>query len=302
MKKILTCIALLSVSLFSCKKDHKPAVKTDDKLYDVKFSMASFSQTIVDGKTTYSIPATGADIQYLLYQLYDSANQLKKTIVVPSTATEFGTFRDSLKTGSYTAVFAGFSDQYDISGSVYQNTQDSDVSGSAFFYKKVSFSVGSSNITQSVALDRMTAEIQVVIKDAIPAGIKRIRVTASFETYTFDLLNGVNLPQPAYRNLFGYVDNNVSASAIGTSGYVVPPAKFIHNTITPMTVVIQCYNSTTECCGNPTYLKTVSNVLCKANTRTILTGNVFSGDTTSTHGFSVAFKSSFDTDTIKTHF
>ncbi|SDP26014.1 hypothetical protein SAMN05428975_0901 [Mucilaginibacter sp. OK268] len=311
MKRALICFTLISIALLSCKKSsHTQTDAPTGKLYPVTFKVSNFTQQNTpipqDNKTKVNavVPPAQANIIRLIYRVYDSNNTLKRTIITKKSGPNFGTISDSLATGNYTAVIVGLTDtiQYSNDATTFFYIPLNLYSGflpeefKETFYKKTSFTVGNQPLQQSVTIDRLNAELQVVVKDAIPAGVTLISVNVyNTETHYsfFDDASSDTLKTDGTLN-YRYTDTSVPLAAVGTTNFAATPVTDLLNTHAGVRVTISAYRND----GKPGTYKTIYNVTIQRNTRTLLTGNLFS-NSTGNQSFNVTYNSIYNPDINK---
>jgi hypothetical protein len=271
MKKALLLAVLVSVYLFSCKKDNKSPSGTK---YKVKFNVSGFSQQIVDvasknkqltGFNADQAAPTTYAIDVLHYYAYDSSNKLVTSINQDSTFSSFGTIDDSLLPGTYSIVIAGSK-----AGVVYNpgtNYLAGNIGGYVpwhdTFFQEFSLTVGTQPINQNVTLKRIVGKLSVLITDKLPATASTLSITVN-EAYSYYF--SVQAPSSLYQYTF---TNTIPASAIGTANY--KQSIIMMNTLSPFTAVIACADAT----GKVLAQSTIANVSLQQNTETILSGALF---------------------------
>jgi hypothetical protein len=304
MKKNLIYFAILSIALLSCKKEnHTKTTESQGNLHPVTFNISNFTQQIgpinetVKTKINAVVPPEQSNIVKLQYKLYDSSNTLKKTVTIYKGEPAFGAIQDSLASGNYTAVFVGATDlsKFEDDGTTFSYGNNLFLET---FYKKINFVVGNKPLTQDVILQRLTSEVQVVIKDAIPTGITVIDVQVynlnNMYSYFDDASSDKNI-SPGSILTRGQA-TNIPADKIGTTNFSLDPVGPLLNTISPVTVYVTAQNGT-----NVIARKTISNITLRRNTRTILTGNLFS-NSSDTNGFTLTFNSAYNPNDINKGF
>jgi len=284
MKKIYFYLIIISATLLSCKKEKHSTGDTSGKLYPIAFNVTGFTQINVPEnlKTNIKVNSTPteAGITKLYYKVYDSGNILKKTKIINKDNPAFGPVRDSLAAGSYTAVFVGIKDTVNF---IATATAFKPGSVSDIFYKKISFTVDASGSQQDVVLQRLNAEIQVIIKDAIPAGTAYISM--SITDYSYFSFFDDKPTSGVFPNLYpsisvGVTSPRIPADKIGTTNYSLPVLNNVLNTLDPVSVGIT----------SGSYYKLVPNIQLHRNTRTILTGNLFTSTGAAGGGFTVTYE------------
>ena len=303
MKKALVCYIFISIALLSCKKDHHTSTtEPTGKLYPVSFNISSFTQVNVpvdqNSKTKVNdVAPSASNLTQIVYTLFDSNNKLKKTVYIPKGAPNFGTFTDSIPSGNYTAVFLG--------ATVALNPNDNHASSTPptfiyyqvpypeTFYNKVSFTVGNTPVQQGIVLKRMTSELYVNIKDSIPPNARYL------EFHVTGLHNTCNFLD-AKSSLVGgggetYIANTLTSADIGKTNFQMGMRIFNNTSSVTAWVVAKDVN------GSVITQKYIYNITLQANTRTILTGNVFK-NSGGTGGITVTFNPNYNTTDITQSF
>ena len=276
-QKILLC-CICAFLFFSCKKDKKVTPAT--KLYPVSFNLSGFTQTQVPiGKVkTASLGTQATDtipVQSLVYMLFrePESNALQRTLVTQRRSEKgtsgFGTFTDNVPTGNYTAIFIGGSADLNMLPSNNFSYAAQSPATTAYwddtFYKRVPITVTASGINQAVTMKRFTGRLDLVLKDAIPVGTSKITVSFK-DTIIVNAYAGTK----AFGLGTNFTAKTINATDIGTTNYSITM-----NTLNtkPFDVTISYYGANPT---GPLGTKVVKNVLCKINTKTTLTGNLFS--------------------------
>ncbi|MCQ6957587.1 hypothetical protein [Mucilaginibacter aquariorum] len=333
----LLCVCLFM--LFSCKKERQNAGNINNKAekkYPVSFNVSGFKQTqttisLKNGKhklmsTGKKLTATDStslndafvDYAYVVYDasgkevsrifkqgfgdqenknyeyryIYTPAPSVKRLYTGPNS---FGTIQDSLAAGNYTVVvITGVDFNVNAIGpfspdSIRFKPLSSAAAYSApgfkidAFFKKIDITVGTGPLNQNITLDRVSGQLQIIIKDTPPNGytlqtdIKYDNRAFAFSTETpfcNDELNyGLSLLNPV---------NTIS----------------IHNTTSPMTITMGAYDQS----GNLLASKTINNVRVYKNTRTILSGNLFTPSGPGATQFTITANQAWDPDVTTVHF
>jgi hypothetical protein len=278
-QKILLC-CICAFLFFSCKKDKK--VTPAPKLYPVSFNLSGFTQTQVPiGKAkTASLGTQATDtvpVQSLVYMLFQLQGSLKSLGLISQRRIEkgdpgFGTFTDNVAAGTYTAVFIGGSDNLKILLNNYFSYTTSLYPATTYwddtFYKSIPITVSAGSLNQAISMKRITARLDLVLKDAIPTGTKKITVsfkdTAVVDAYTGKTYIDRN------QSVTNVTSKAINTSDIGTTNYTI--TMYTLNNVTPFDVTISYYGADAS---NPLGTKVVNNVVCKVNTITTLSGNLF---------------------------
>ena len=294
---LLCCICMFL--LFSCKKDNKPHTPPDTKLYPMSFNVSGFNQTQVpiDGKgkiKTAALTTQATDtvpVQRIIYQLYTD-EKYRKLISSRNSdkgSNNFGVFTDSVPPGNYVVSFgAGSLDlkvKTDYNYYYYTYFFGTPSYWDDTFFKSVPVKVTSSGINLNVSLDRVTAKLDLIIKDAIPAGTTKIAVSFP-DLSCFDTILGTS----GYPTTNGAV-KTITGTDIGKTNYTISMNTF--NNVKPFDVIINYYGSNPN---GPLGTKTVKNVVCKHNTKTTLSGNLF---TSGNSEFTITVNQDWNTSTIQ---
>ncbi len=311
MRKSLFYLALIA-ALFaaSCKKDHNQGGPKNQspKKYAVNFSVSgNFTQSItgnavVHGRNLAILPSEAA---IFYYYVYDTAgNLVHKIIQTPATTTNYGNIQDSLANGTYSVIFAAGmaglrtslntgDDEAGINYAVltYDNQTSEgyliDTAWKDAFFKKLSLTVSSGNVTQSVTLSRIVSKIEVEVLDALPTNAKTLEITYDQDYSQFSFATAQS------QSPYTFVSTTtIPAADLSKTGFSV--SNIIGNTIAPMTVTIKCYNSSSAVIAQ----RTVSNVSCQANKATVLSGDLFSTNSS----FQVSLDTTFNPTPIVIHY
>lgn len=277
MKKIISILITASVLLSACKKEHHIKMDTSD-IQKVTFQVG-FSQT--DGSFETNLKLAAADtsvtnnINMLYYMVFDSNGRLIHNVSQKITDANFGTFTDNLHAGSYTVAVAGLKGPLDYTAGDL-NTQVLHTDLIELFFKKVTFTVSGSGLTQAINLQRVNSKLQVVIKDKIPANVTLIKIQA-VRLYT-DFLIGTETVGHLYTKTFSFP---IPPEAIGTSNYTLSSATFLSNGTLALDI-------TAVDAGGTIISEKILNVTTAKNKVTLLTGNLFGGNGGSGGGFTLS--------------
>jgi hypothetical protein len=265
--------------LFSCKKDNK-SPNHATKLYPITFNISGFTVTNTPtdaaGKLKSTALATQAadsiPVNRLVYWLLDPKQSISYSVRVSNKGEAgFGTFTDNVAPGNYIIAFAGSSANLKFDGPNYFFTfapVPTYVGHPSYweetYFKTIPITVTSSGVNMDVSLSRITAKLDLVIKDPIPVGTSKIVVsfpdTATVMVKT-GLGNGITT---------NGATKTISATDIGKTNYTISMNTL--NNIKPFDVVVTYYGPDPS---GPLGTKTIKNVVCKANTKTTLSGNLF---------------------------
>ena len=242
MKNKITLLSIALLFLFACKKESgtKPVkdAAAPKKSYAVGFNVSGFTEST----TSLSTNAVGAkttaalknQIKFLYYYVFShgiNGEYIEVTNgVQKSTDSNFGTIKDTLKTGHYTVFIIGTQapGHYEFrfkSSALYEDPifYYDDKSVYETFLKAIEFDVNGTS-TQAVELKRVVTELTVKITDPLPANAKTLRL--SFEDYSegLDPNLGVGEAHPHNQNEpwpTAQVSFPISATDIGKSGFTI---------------------------------------------------------------------------------
>jgi hypothetical protein len=332
MKRNFFALMLICLTTWSCKKESsKGAPNTGGKSSHKVMLTIGFSKQTVDfqanGLKVNSInrpltsQALADQVEVVIFGVYNANGSRLKIIKQLSTDEGFGTFSDELPDGNYTVVAAagkmGLSLTNDIVWSqergIASYFDDDSKLGSDIltygglgpdsswptpigfneetFWQKVSLTIPG-NVAQTIYLDRVTTEVKVVVKDAIPANAKFFGITinnVADKCYVYNGL-GVNMT-----GTLASVENyfSIPSSAIGTLNYTFSQPFLA---LPKATVTIYCGTQLFGQEANDDIAKAiVPNVACFPNQRTVLTGILFGGaGIPATNGFHIIADTSWN--------
>ena len=291
MKNSILFFTLICSLLLSCKKDkHANSGKTATR-YPVTFSVNGFSQTTgpitnAIGKQTNNVVPAGSSLNNIVYVLFKADGTAIKNIYQykgTGYGQVFGTIKDTLEKGNYVAVFYGtpLTDQLTLGAA----TEVSVHNGQELFSKRVNFTVGETNNSQTVNLERISASCKIVLEDISAAPPFSTIVVTFTDDSQFAVFPDTAIQQKAISwSLLnkGKYDPNSSYSVYDG----------IYHTSGPVTMQITVSGLTTVIAK-----KTINNVMFYKNTQTILSGKLFAADTAGTNGLTPTFNTTFKADT-----
>jgi len=315
---LLTTLAVVCF-FCSCTKEDGPATpektpeKTATQKHAVEFrlpgftsSVGAFRQMEQPGNQRDSLLET--QIDQLYYFAYDAAGNEVSSITQGAGLLEFGTIKDSLATGDYTIVLMAnkqtdnplWNDNPHLPLATAGPRFYSNFSGFNpvdIFFKKFTFIVNDADtvVTTNLTLERILGKLEVNVLDAIPSTPTghTLYVTISPEITTFSFANGA-------ATIFEPSDSMwIGIGAVATGKY----SKVVMNTEIPFTVTVTDYDYLT----NVTVKKTIPNVRCYKNKRTVLTGNIFDGEVTNPPaeapgGFKISINDAWDPNDVNIDF
>lgn len=277
-KKLNFIFFLLIIIAISCKKEEKNGIA--EKQFSVSFNLSDFKigDTTFEKKIglnrTSSVPEPFSILHYLVF---DSGKKLIRKSSQNSSDINFGHFSDNLPSGSYTAYFIGGEADLKLSGSgvgssvqnfgfYYTNFSDY-IIWKETFYKKVPLVVAGTDINQTVSLDRIVGQIELHLLDQIPEDIKSIEMRIDAEKMSFNLATEKTPGYP--ESNFSSVNKTLSASDRIEGNFRMQI--FTRCIDDPFSVTIWAQNTS----GKTVFSKTIPNVVCEINKKTILNGYLF---------------------------
>ncbi|WP_374166818.1 FimB/Mfa2 family fimbrial subunit [Arcticibacter sp. MXS-1] len=259
--------------------------------------MAGLSQTVVDYKQTGSLstdpPSALKDyVHYLSYFIFGSDGKFVRTIKQTDTSPSFGLISDNVPAGDYTVVFVA--SKYDLSfgatttlstARLFSTAIDDDI-----FFKKITLTVGSKDISQSLVLDRVVGYVEVALKETLPSNVAKVdfAIQNDYANLLFSTGSFTIAGVPSEKRLSKVLSTEEERTNITFGATVL-------NDTGNVIVQIICYNSA----GTVIKEVKVQNVQCVKNKRTVLSGKVFAS---ATGGFSVSLNTLWDSDPISVSF
>lgn len=304
MYKLQTILFYAAVLvLLSCKKENgkQGTPAPADKKHIITFNAGGFTQQTGDigGKAAAREgQPLRRYVKYLYYYLLGQPSDVEpiiKEIVQDSSMPNFGTIRDTVAPGNYTITILGTNQRINVSGGVTSSP------AVAFgmpvldaFDKSFTLTVDGP-VTRDVRLERITAKLEFVFKDAIPLNAKRFyaslaRVDNVIELFTGESVNGS--PDRA-TFVYDFKESEKGRTGVKISTYIIVTR--------PFTSEDGIYMSYLDDAGNTIVSRVVPNIAYKNNKTTILTGYMF--DPIGSIGVSpVIGNTSWSTDSIKYNF
>jgi hypothetical protein len=288
MKKLLLLSASCLMLLSACKKDNNTKTeqpKPEEKKYDVTFKVDGFIQAVTD----FTIPAKKTTdlgdtlknyADNFVYRIFNADGVYVNGVNQKVSDVAFGTVSDKLPSGTYTVWFAA------AKGYLFGSDPTVVYSKSYFspsgtwgdtFAKSLQLTVGNTAVTQSVRLDRVVGGLEVTLEDAIPTGTAKISISYKNDSYEYYLNTALNVNAGQTHTK----DFALAASDIGQKN-----KKFlmhVGNTKSASSVLIRAYDAN----GGLLAERTIDNVQCYKNTKTLLTGSLFSASSGASAAFSV---------------
>ncbi|MCQ6957585.1 hypothetical protein [Mucilaginibacter aquariorum] len=212
-----------------------------------------------------------------------------------ATTDPYNVITDSLAAGTYTIVITGSDDELSannhnsqwadfenivyyplVQAKVYQS-QALDVRpvSQVIYFGKTTITVGSGDSAHGITINRVVGQVEVNIEDAIPANVSSISIAAIGNHSAF-LFNSETSAEPGYIEdevTYNFITRQVTAADIGTTNFKV--AGYIMNITTPISIVVKAFDSQ----QNLITFKRIDNVQFSKNKRTILSGHLFTPNT-----------------------
>lgn len=332
MKQIIFGLFLVSITLFSCKKDASVNHDSDNKpLQKVTLSVgfASSSGSFQTNKLkSNALKTTAADtaltnhINTLVYAVYDSNGQSVLMETQLSTDSAFGHYSFHLSAGTYFLVIAGGGTGLYIKPNKYISympindpnephpysfTNDTFANGQTLV-------ITNEGLNRSVTLTRVTSRLDVTILDAIPASVKSISVVIRAISQAYEVRSASSLRDTTPYKIF----KNVTPDMVGKSNYKFSayflgyrefrdPVEFPNGGVAdvPASVLIQASDHTYPATSTSFYsniaAKSVS-ATPKANTIISLSGYLFGGNGTGAGGINLGVDTAWNSSIISKSF
>jgi len=299
MKKgYIFCFIFISALWLSCKKDKHSETSPDGSLHTVSFNIINFTQenTAVNQdnkvKLNAAVSLPSSNIIKLVYKLYTTDGTLLKTLVINKGDPTFTAFSDNLIAGNYVAVFVGivnskFFSNYQNEKLIYYSDEEFSEYFDETFYKKVSFSVGTTDQQVGVDLQRLNSGLQIVINSALPASVTKFRIDISSignaDSYWDDKPAAIAFGIRGSGDFSYYKSVTVPANKIGSTNFTVGPFNDIMTLDLTSNITITAYTNAYD--GNTgSYAiystRQIQGIKFQRNTLTTLTGNPFTNPAT----------------------
>ena len=304
MKKTLLYLTTAIFLLASCKKSTKTGGDIPPgKTYNVNFTANLDKSLTATNQNKLKVNAvsnlTAAVASKFWYIVYDSNGNFVDQVVQTPAVSNFGSVGSNLKAGTYTIIMAAGASKlkfvsdggnpliYTLNGT-YITYDDFTAGSHSFihwgdtFYKKFSVTVTDANINQNVSLERIVGQLQIKITDTIPTSAKTIKCTLSDN----DLMqNAATLVTYRHRTIDSYTIT-LPDSVKGKTGQIVFN-QIVSNVSRPFSVKFYFADANGFSIARQV---TVNNVTCQKNTRTILSGQLF----TVNSGFQISLNATWD--------
>lgn len=289
MKRILYACLCIAVLGYSCKKEKSGGDNVTPNTYKVSFSVAKSATSLVQAQRGLALTTNTTTISALTsldYLVYNSAGDLIHQVKQSSTSSGFGTINDNLAPGTYHVIFIG-NGGANLNTAIGTNkpSYTKDVfyvnPGADLFYLNDTLTVSSSNINQSIVLNRLTSQLRVKSTTVVPTKIDSLHIVIS-DLEEFYCATGSSVDVAGTLSYKKTLSHVFTAAEKGTSGFQM--SSYVYNTHGSITVLITQYYHGVASPG--IY---VSSVQCYPNTITNLTGAMFLPDPNTPAGFQVSF-------------
>jgi len=283
MKKYIYLLPFLFIFfIYACKKDKQKQSGSNLHSFKVNVVGADFSQQIAgfNGNSTRRTDAVVTDPS--LFKNYIDTLVIRTPLRVDkydkNTFSSINNISGLLAPGKYYISAMGY--QHNGHGDdryIYYGDDDNDRVTNTWYDTyagQASFTIADSDVTVNLQLHRVNADLEVIIKDKIPAVVNTItlELSADYWGYSPGVVNGFNngAPYTLFTNHLSYI---IPSTAIGTANYTMDVLSV--NTTTPFTLTIAAYDIK----GNMIATRIINNVSLTANQKSIYTGILFGGIT-----------------------
>ena len=280
-KKLLLC-AIFALLCLSCSKKDEPKVKQQ-----VTFRVSAFEQTAEPmGSPRRAPQATILDDEggTALTDLYvfDGTTQVAHQVYADDNDA-FGTVTLELSHGEHNLSFVCTRS----TGLSYNAGVISATSLRPTFGKTIALNVSASTPSQDLALERLTGLVGVTIKDAFPAAANEIEFIINPRYTSLDIATLCGTNAEEYKTKVSCA-SRVGQTNVSYSFNILAPTRTEEFTAD---VTINIYNSASAVI----YSVTIDDVRMAANTKTLISGNLFTSPSAS-----VTVNTTWNTDIVGT--
>lgn len=303
MKKLFISTAIL-LSIVACTNDSESTVvenQTEQDYAPVTVRVSDFSIAteeissgggLTRGTETLDSYFAGGAITLAFYNAVGTEVYKTTQVKGDGTYTTFGEFTANLQVGHYTMVAVARA-HYD--GDAFTLTSPTEAAYTSMrpretFSKVQTVTVtGASPLDLSVTLNRINSWLKIISTDGRPASIKKIRTTFEKGGKSFNPTTGWATTDTG----FSQTNNPSTATGATIEINVVPFVACADDAEEKMTITIEALDNDDNVLGT----KVVNNVPFKRNRQTILRGNVFTAEpTTSSFKIETAWLSDYTMD------
>ena len=303
MKKLFISTAIL-LSIVACTNDSESTVvenQTEQGYAPVTVRVSDFSiateeissgDGLTRGTETLNSYFAGGAITLAFYNAVGTEVYKTTQVKGDGTYTTFGEFTANLQVGHYTMVAVARA-HYD--GDAFTLTSPTEAAYTSMRPRETFSKVQTVTVTSaspldlSVTLNRINSWLKIISTDGRPASIKKIRTTFEKGGKSFNPTTGWATTDTG----FSQTNNPSTATGATIEINVVPFVACADDAEEKMTVTIEALDNDDNVLGT----KVVNNVPFKRNRQTILRGNVFTAEpTTSSFKIETAWLSDYTMD------
>lgn len=303
MKKLFISTAIL-LSIVACTNDSESTVvenQTEQDYAPVTVRVSDFSIAteeissgggLTRGTETLDSYFAGGAITLAFYNAVGTEVYKTTQVKGDGTYTTFGEFTANLQVGHYTMVAVARA-HYD--GDAFTLTSPTEAAYTSMRPRETFSKVQTVTVTSaspldlSVTLNRINSWLKIISTDGRPASIKKIRTTFEKGGKSFNPTTGWATTDTG----FSQTNNPSTATGATIEINVVPFVACADDAEEKMTVTIEALDNDDNVLGT----KVVNNVPFKRNRQTILRGNVFTAEpTTSSFKIETAWLSDYTMD------
>ena len=303
MKKLFISTAIL-LSIVACTNDSESTVvenQTEQGYAPVTVRVSDFSiateeissgGSLTRGTETLDSYFAGGAITLAFYNAVGTEVYKTTQVKGDGTYTTFGEFTANLQVGTYTMVAVARA-HYD--GDAFTLTSPTEAAYTSMRPRETFSKVQTVTVTSaspldlSVTLNRINSWLKIISTDGRPASIKKIRTTFEKGGKSFNPTTGWATTDTG----FSQTNNPSTATGATIEINVVPFVACADDAEEKMTITIEALDNDDNVLGT----KVVNNVPFKRNRQTILRGNVFTAEpTTSSFKIETAWLSDYTMD------
>lgn len=303
MKKLFISTAIL-LSIVACTNDSESTVvenQTEQGYAPVTVRVSDFSiateeissgGSLTRGAETLDSYFAGGAITLAFYNAVGTEVYKTTQVKGDGTYTTFGEFTANLQVGHYTMVAVARA-HYD--GDAFTLTSPTEAAYTSMRPRETFSKVQTVTVTSaspldlSVTLNRINSWLKIISTDGRPASIKKIRTTFEKGGKSFNPTTGWATTDTG----FSQTNNPSTATGATIEINVVPFVACADDAEEKMTITIEALDNDDNVLGT----KVVNNVPFKRNRQTILRGNVFTAEpTTSSFKIETAWLSDYTMD------
>ena len=303
MKKLFISTAIL-LSIVACTNDSESTVvenQTEQGYAPVTVRVSDFSiateeissgGSLTRGAETLDSYFAGGAITLAFYNAVGTEVYKTTQVKGDGSYTTFGEFTANLQVGTYTMVAVARA-HYD--GDAFTLTSPTEAAYTSMRPRETFSKVQTVTVTSaspmdlSVTLNRINSWLKIISTDGRPASIKKIRTTFEKGGKSFNPTTGWATTDTG----FSQTNNPSTATGATIEINVVPFVACADDAEEKMTITIEALDNDDNVLGT----KVVNNVPFKRNRQTILRGNVFTAEpTTSSFKIETAWLSDYTMD------